>query len=1251
MKNCKWMMASLLGGVMLLAAGCVKEKNVETGGIPGTRIVFSALTSYENSDATRTEYSGELYGTTDKIERIDWVANTDKFTVYYAPGTASPQSADYLVTSVSADEHNSLAGVTEADKAEILAWADGSEHKFYGMYPPHSVNSTASLNVNHFQATLPAAQPQTHTQNVTVGTNTWSRLLPNMNNAYMVAYAGTDNGMITGGSVKLPFRPAVTTFEFRLRRTAGEEGKNVRYFKLISAGHALTGQFSFDITGGDDRGGSWSNLSVPSYSATNSVITVDFGTDGVAVPAHNATGYLDFTVFALPQNLNDLSIQLIDVAGKVRELPLKDKDASGAFTTYHPFTGAKKYVISNTTVPGEWEYVIETSDDIVTYGHMPVSDLPFTVKSYKHSGSTVIPVPWTLQYSIDGGSTWADFNASTKRTAVYSGTDPSPIDWHLSFESDILGGLGTGNLTDVNPGVLDLLGTSDGKIQGDEVAAAQRAKLASHDARGTMANPFDLSKHPVYGVIDNEVPQTTANSYVISAPGVYMFPCVYGNGLTEGHENISAYWPGNADDSYSGVIGDNRSSNLKEVNVDHNNDDSYWRAYTPRFYNAINGEIESPYIFEDLGITSPSAIVVWQDTDEDNGDFKHQIIPFSSDYVGLTDKTVGGKTVKYIWFKIDADRIKAGNFVLALRGKAGHLTSPEILWSWHIWITPDDLTPDVVTNTSGTYGLMPKNMGWFDSDKGSVSQWPIRGMIFRAVQTESYGKDASNNPLYKDDTFTVTQIGDADETSPTVGGNVYYQWGRKDPFLPVAPDGSNHPVVYNSLFEDRIELTTNGIKEKNLGSTYLDYGASIREPYSPFKNEASINYIGGPVYPYKQVGTTETTWSFNSDDSRRHFFTLAQAANIETTPFCDHADWKYFEDGYLYHNNREWFWGPYTDAEAQIMLANGFTTDDFTGSSNNWMLKSWKVGPFTQTQAETLCNTRYNTLGVNYWLVASAGSLADYCYLDEDVSFNLGPYNQAEATILMQNGYDPTGVDFYTTSTPVGGDPYPASMRSKAANVTNLWNNYHYDEEPSGSSYTNKFKTIYDPCPPGFTVPVKQVFIGNRTFSDMDRWTSPVNGMHMKISQASEVFAGMSPQLVNGVAGNPEKKGLQLSGGIFLPYTGARIFRPVGGQNLLHAEGMGTAGYYWTDSPLRMDWRYTRNPSAPTYNPAYDTDAYHNESVMNVNFWFYFDAFGLIFGSDAEYDQYIDNSYRVQSYTRATAFSVRPMKDPKVTSY
>lgn len=1281
MKNNKWMMAFLMGGALLLSVGCEREKSVETGGIPGTRIVFAALTSYENSDATRTEYSGDVYnltGTTNQVERIDWVSNgthKDKFTVNYVAGGSLNSAADYEVTSVNEENYNSKAGVTEADRNSILSWADGSDHKFYAMYPARSVNNDARLTVNNFQATLYPSQPQTHTQSVKAASGTgpsWTRMLPNMDYAYMVAYAGTDNGMISGNSVTLPFRPAVTTFEFRLRRHEGEDGANIRYFKMISASKALTGQYSFDITSGDDPRALWAGdaaVTVPAKTDANSVITVDFGTTGVAIPESTSTSYLDFTIFALPVGYNDLRIQLIDVNGTIRELPLNDKGTGSG----HPFMGGKKYVITNTTVPGEWIYVIEASDDIVTYGHVPVPDLPYSVKSYKYSGSTVIPVPWKIQYSVDGGTTWADFNATTKQTATIHGSDPSPVDWNLSFESDILSGLGTGNFTDVNPGVLDLLGTSTGLIQGDEVAAAQRAKLVTHTPRGTVGNEFDLSTHPVYGAIDTPVAQTTANSYVISAPGVYMFPCVYGNGITMGHVNVSAYSPGDADDSYSGVTGDSRAANLKEVFVEHNTDAAFWRAYTPHYYNALNAEITSPYIFDDLSITNPSAVVVWQDTDADNGSFKHQLMPFSSDYVGLTRKNVGGKMVDYIWFKVDADRIKAGNFVIALRGQAGHLTSPEVLWSWHIWVTPDDLTPnDVVTNSTGTYNLMPKNMGWFDSDRGSVSQYPVRDMEFRVVQTESYGKDAGNNPLYMDDTFNVKQIGEADETSPTVGGNVYYQWGRKDPFLPVAPDGTNHPAVYNEIFSPRITITSNGIADKFLPGTALgtnlDYGASIREPYSPYNNNGSpVGYIGGPVYPYEQPGTPVYEYYIQIGRENWGPFDATQATVLQDTDFCDFSDWIKYPAVYpsgntFYRVDRDFKLGPYTEAQRDYMIATApsvFTSSDFSGSGNACYLTSKKNGPFDLITAVALNSESGGTDYASSSLWAPVAPGQTLFELPQSYPYHYGPYTQAEADNFVRGqacnpifdaGLPGSGAAMIAN--PIGGSgaPYPAAMRSRAANVTNLWNAYQYDEETSGSTYTNKFKTIYDPCPPGFTVPVKQVFVGSRTFSDMDRWTSPLNSMHMKISLPSEVFVGMSPQLISGDASNPEKKGLQLSGGIFLPYTGSRVFRNPGTGNELHAEGMGTAGYYWSDSPLRIDWRYTTDPASPTYNSAYAGPEWHVASdITNGLFWFFFDAYGLIFGSDANYDQYISDSYRVQSYTRATAFSVRPMKDPKVT--
>jgi len=1266
MRHNKWMMASLLGGALLLTVGCARETWTEMGGEPGSPIIFSALSSYENNDATRTEYSGEVVeGVANKVERIDWVKDVDQFTVNYASSSQN-STGTYVVKSVEAENYNSKAGVEPSAASAMLAWAGDSDHKFYAMYPSSVQNSAASLtSVNHFQGTLnPTQDPRKKNgsfemQEVTDYGITWNRYMPDMKYAYMVAYADTQNGMISGNSVTLPFRPAVTTFEFRLRKMAGQAVANVKKFELVADNdQALTGTFSFDITGGDDRGASWGQVTVPEQTSANKVITVNFGDEGVALPDASENNYLDFTIFALPVDLEALSIRITDKDNKVRTLPLKDKGKDPV--VYHTFTGAKKWVITNSDIPGEWVYVLEEIPDIVTYGHTDVTGLGFNVKSYKYrktvSGvppAAVQAVAWKTQYTLDDGNTWADLDQDDGK--YIAGPENK---WNATFKTSQVSGIGITSTSDAEARTASILGVAQGDMKGDEVAAAQRAKLVTHAPRGTSKNDaFDLSTHPVYGNIDTAVPQTTANSYVISAPGYYMFPCVYGNGITNGSTNKSAFWPGAASDA--SVTGDSGAGNLQAVNTNYNTDDAYWRAYTPRFYNALNTEINSEYIVTDLNANSLEAIVVWQDTEADGVGTINQIIPMSGeDYMGV--KKVG--SVDYIWFRMDPDRIKPGNFVIALRGKAGSLTRAEILWSWHIWVTPENLDP---TDVVGGYQLMPKNLGWFDTDKGSTVQWPVRQIQYRIVQTEP-ATDVDQN---KQEPFQVKQIGEAKTTEPSVGGNVFYQWGRKDPFLPSTPSGGNHVVVYNADYQSRITQTANGIEALPIENDNLDYGASIRQPYSPFYNGTAISYLGGPVYPYAERiegGTEVSTWTFKTELARRKFFTSAQAAAIaQNTSFCDQTDWRQFEVGYLYHNNAHFYPGPYTNEEAEILLTGmgpgvdtGFTSDDFTGSSDNWYLKSWKLGPFTLDQANNTTRTRYNKEGTPYWFIPTAtNGLTNYCYLREEVPFNLGPYNQAEATILMQNGYDPTGSDFTVSTTTVGGGgvPYPASDRAKAANVTNLWNAYLYDEDTAGSSYDNKYKTIYDPCPPGFTVPVRQVFIGNRKLTDADRETSYVNNMHMKVVPGSEVLVGQSPTLYNtGYGDNPEMKGMRLSNGVFFPYTGARVYRNEGGYNVLHAEGVGTAGYYWTDAPFRMDWRWIE--SDPIFHDAnhplgvrpWNESLYQNPTLVS-QLWFFHDAFGFIFGTDFRGDQYVTDSWRVQSYTRATAFSVRPMKDPKVS--
>lgn len=89
-----------------------------------------------------------------------------------------------------------------------------------------------------------------------------------------------------------------------------------------------------------------------------------------------------------------------------------------------------------------------------------------------------------------------------------------------------------------------------------------------------------------------------------------------------------------------------------------------------------------------------------------------------------------------------------GNAVIAAKDAGGN-----IVWSWHIWVTKEtfasaDLT--TVNTSSHTYSVTPVNLGW--------------------VATGGDGKQ---------------------------GYNTYYQWGRKDAFIPSTGSGNTNRTVYD----------------------------------------------------------------------------------------------------------------------------------------------------------------------------------------------------------------------------------------------------------------------------------------------------------------------------------------------------------------------------------------------------------------------------------------------------------------------
>ena len=1119
---------ALLAGLLLLTSACEQFADINGQLRPaGTPIVFAASTGYQNAPETRTVYSGDhdntVSGIVNPFERIDWV-NGDPITVEYIRGNGTPDTGTYTVgTPTTTGNEISEASLSGTE----LYWAEGSgDHVFYSMYPSNGFggNNTANISGNQVSGRILKTQPITRVSN----TKTFK---PAMNYAYMVAREVIGENS-SDREVVLHFVPAMTAFEFKFKLVSGYAARDVIGFTMTSTDY-IAGDFSFNISGGtgSDRSLTWNSYQVTNNTNRSNSISVSFGT-----PITLSTSeFIDFTILALPVDIHNVTITFEFSDHTTKSLDLKHE---GSFVT---FLKCKKYIITN-DVPGSdvWHYRVDEIDDITTYGHDTVTGLPYTVKSYRWNDREGInvkyPVKWKTQYTTDGGTTWTDLTASGYVK-----------DASTTFKVSRLNGdgVGTASYSTGEGSNASIHGTSNATISGDPSAgAAIRALLATRPERGSAVGvnpgPFDLSTHPTYGTIDTQGQQNTANSYVVSAPGVYMFPCVYGNAIKNGRNNKSAYWPSAADDTnYDLVTGS--PTTLSDINTTYNTDNYVQHYYTPRFYNALNRPITTPYIKNDLNASGLNAIVLWQDTYV--GD---EIIPYTTGYVGMT--TVNG--VDYIWFKVDKEHIQPGNVVIALKGSAGTL-SDEILWSWHIWVTEKDLTPtDEVVNNAGTYYLMPYNLGWVDTVDGSVEKYDNRTVEYRIVQTDSNGNELPiADPTGDDELFTVTQIGDAITVQASIGANPYYQWGRKDPQIPAIP------VNYNATQYDctsrqvspnpNYNIPTNGalVPAQAVSTRVMDYASGIKLPYVPLSNIEANNgrtatgWVGGPVYPYQ--------------------------------------------------------------------IASGA-----------YLLTKEDRGPFLYGQA-LQCNNAGLTTSSDWRTEEGTGALAGVTlfYIKDNVPYNFGPYTQAQKDILVSID---SNAHFSNSDFLAGPTPYPASWRSKSGTPYNLWNSYIYAER-SHENDVNKFKTIYDPCPPGFTVPSRQVFIGNNTASvnsDNRTKSAPPTWIPTSRETASVMLNGNPTTKTIGVNFN--------AGGtnpIFLPFTGSRVFYHNNGNPNLQAEWAGGMGFYWTDNPYGIDF-------LPGESNQYTI----------ASFWWFHSSYSFSFAYP---------SYTSQTYTKGSAFSIRPMVDPK----
>lgn len=366
------------------------------------------------------------------------------------------------------------------------------------------------------------------------------------------------------------------------------------------------------------------------------------------------------------------------------------------------------YTIAENAQVGKLEYTIDRLQTITMAHEGGVSQLSATTNFRSYSTNSVTgekkAVPFELQYAENAAGPW-------------SSTPPS---W-----------LGATSAT-----------SWSGSVEGETLMLSVEAQVnsdsdASHSvlANRQPESGFDLSRVNV--ATGATVSRTTANAYVVHAPGTYCFPLVYGNGVKDGSPNPSSY------------TGSGSGTKILATFKDH-----------------LDQDITSPYIALQHAGKTLSAQLLWND------------VPGLVRAVSLR----GSGQETYIDFEVPSGAISQGNAVIAV------LADGVIAWSWHIWVTDEDLRA-TQTLPSG-YMVCPLNLGWCD---GKSEEYAGRQYYVRVAQTVDGGA-VSPSVLVKQTPSSAKILSE--------GNNPFYLWGRKDPVA--ASDGIKNSGKARKVYPEGI---------------------------------------------------------------------------------------------------------------------------------------------------------------------------------------------------------------------------------------------------------------------------------------------------------------------------------------------------------------------------------------------------------------------------------------------------------------
>ena len=479
-------------------------------------------------------------------------------------------------------------------------------------------------------------------------------------------------------TTNLDFRHALTAIRFAV-------GQNLSWNKTIDkveirnaimkSKYKLSNAFN-------GAGATWDNTGATRGTATLSGLSVNTSSNPNVTIMGN-TGD-NFTFYMIPQVLTGNSVTAYVHFTDNTEITATLKGEWKAGTTR-----TLKLSETNST----WQYVLTPTDPSRAANYDETTSQAYGITSYRQApDGTQQAVAWkVVGYSVDGGATYT----------------PNKPAWMTALSKENGNGgtaaeQGTATLT---KDVTDLL-----KLRNDG--------LKNAPAVGSAAAPYNLSNSTGAATVEN-----TANSYLISAPGHYRIPLVYGNAIKNGATNSNAYETTATGTYVLQHFKDHNDQNITNPWIEKTNSSAYAN---------IDG-----------------AKIVWSD---------------EKDLVtSPTIAHVGGDG--YLDFEVKQSDIKSGNAVVAVT-KGG-----TVVWSWHLWFAPKSALNKIeVTNHQGVkYNFTEETLGW--KPKGEVTTYNApRTVKVKVEQTIANGGTKQ---------FTVINI-TQNNGGKKEGIATLYQFGRKD---------------------------------------------------------------------------------------------------------------------------------------------------------------------------------------------------------------------------------------------------------------------------------------------------------------------------------------------------------------------------------------------------------------------------------------------------------------------------------------